>query len=233
MTVSYEPEDILTYFLRSRVTEPTRENGNIRQTNTVETFDGDASTVAFTVGSKPLCCINSITVDAVALVEYSDFTIDYRNHKITFTTAPASGTDNISVDYDYGKNWIYPDAARTELTEASYPRISVLFLDESEQAKLGMGDTDTKDVYRLQIDIMASKHYTAEINSEDIGAEQIVRYLAREVIKAIKRHADNQIGVKLFFPTILSNIPLPFEEKYGRYRRVVDVQFETFNAGEA
>jgi hypothetical protein len=65
-----------------------------------ETFSGDASTTEFTLANQPAQPLESVEVDSTPQVEGSDFKVDYGNKKIIFFTAPASGTDNISVDYN-------------------------------------------------------------------------------------------------------------------------------------
>ena len=69
---------------------------------TGETFSGDDSTVTFTLVNeyvKPYT--ETVTIDGTEQQRGTDYTINYITGDITFETAPASGTDNISVDYSY------------------------------------------------------------------------------------------------------------------------------------
>lgn len=67
------------------------------QTNT---FNGDASTTAFTLSPKPVLPESeTVTVGGVSQTRGTDYTIDNRTGVITFSTAPATGTNNISVSY--------------------------------------------------------------------------------------------------------------------------------------
>lgn len=65
-----------------------------------EKFSGDGNTTEFTLVNQPAQPLESVTVDATPQVEGTDFKVDYGNKKLIFFTAPATGTDNISVDYN-------------------------------------------------------------------------------------------------------------------------------------
>lgn len=68
-------------------------------TITGETFSGDGTTTSFTLTNeyiKPGS--ETVTVDGA---EVHNYKINYITGEITFEIAPASGTDNISVDYNY------------------------------------------------------------------------------------------------------------------------------------
>lgn len=64
-----------------------------------ETFSGDGSETEFTLSKSPAQPLDSVTVDSVAQTEGEDFYVDYGNGKVIFYTAPASGTDNVAVDF--------------------------------------------------------------------------------------------------------------------------------------
>lgn len=69
---------------------------------TGETFSGDDTTVTFNLANeyvKPGS--ETVTVGGVEQKEGTDYTINYIIGEITFETAPTTGTDNTSVDYDY------------------------------------------------------------------------------------------------------------------------------------
>lgn len=93
-------------------------------TTTTDNFSGDNSEVNFTLTNLPKN-IRTVTVDAVTLYNFNDFTTDYETGIITFNTAPASGTNNISISYDYGGSGdkIYSDFPRDDLHIQNYPRV--------------------------------------------------------------------------------------------------------------
>jgi hypothetical protein len=65
-----------------------------------ETKSGDGSTTDFVLNNQPAQPLESVEVDSTPQIEGTDFEVDYGNKTITFFTAPLSGTDNISIDYN-------------------------------------------------------------------------------------------------------------------------------------
>lgn len=93
--------------LRSLNIFTTSERGVTRVT---ETFDGDNSTVTFTLSNLLVKNIKSVSVGGTTLSFGSDYSYDLKefnptqNATVTFTTAPSTGTDNIEIIYDYGSS---------------------------------------------------------------------------------------------------------------------------------
>ena len=114
--------DELLVFLRNNIVDP-----SLRGTSTTDEFDGDGQTTAFTLTNVGVKNVSAVTVGGTAKTFGTDYTVSYGSSTttVTFTTAPASGTDNVDVTYTYGQAWIYPDTPRTDLRLSSFPRISV------------------------------------------------------------------------------------------------------------
>lgn len=74
-------------------------NDEIDTGNTTDTFSGDGTTTAFTLNNEYVL-LKSETV-TVAGTETDDYEINYITGIVTFDEAPAAGTDNITVEYDY------------------------------------------------------------------------------------------------------------------------------------
>jgi len=70
------------------------------------------------------------------------------------------------------------------------------------------------------------------IDSETKEGQDVVDYLSRQIITAIKAGTISKLGGKLFAPRIVSNIPFPFEEENNIFRRVLEVQFTAQDIGE-
>lgn len=227
-----EPDEILMNFLRSTVTEVTRTGVSNRQTNTVETFNGDTTTKIFTLTVAPVC-INSVSVGGTTQVAYLDYQIDLDNKKITFTSAPGTGTGNISVDTDTGSNWVYTDFPRDDLKKASYPRIGITVINESGEQQ-GIGATGTYDNISFQLDIVAYKDQACtNAGSDKIQGMDVAQLIARRVRTAIKNNWDSELlNYSLFYPVYQNNIPLPFDESNNLFRRIVTVSFDALNIGE-
>ena len=82
--------------------------GAKQEFNKTETFDGDTTTKEFVLSFEPITQTVSIGgvekegyVQGMSPTEY-DYRVDKSNRTIIFTTAPGTGTDNISVTYTYG-----------------------------------------------------------------------------------------------------------------------------------
>lgn len=247
MVVLREPENVFMEFLRAEVKEPARSGLSKRHTNATETFSGNASTTEFTVTSTKLLCINEITISAVKQNKHSDYTIDLRNNKVIFTTAPASGTDNISIDYDFntsGISWIYAGKPQDQnLKRTDYPRIDVVKISENTEF-LGLTDSDVLNRCILQVDVVTKEKLIAtnyiEIDSagaattvtEVTEGEQLVRVLARQISNAAKRQWRNEIKPVLFWVKKVSDNNIPFEEAQGIFRRMQEWQTQSFDLGE-
>ena len=256
MSILVEPKDIMMEFIRAVYKEPTRtvitSAGDTAQskfhTNTAsETFSGNASDTTFTMANTKLLCINSVTVDAVAQVKYKDFDIDLRNNQIIFRSGsvPASGTDDIDVDYDSntnGQSWVFSDKPLDSLSKTSYPRIGILPTTASSDY-LGMSDDDTLDTVPFQIHVVGKEGVnltdyksvdtsgTATTITENVSKEKVVDILSRNIIEVIKRNARNNIVNALWNIINIGHNSLPFEENKGIFRHVLDYQCKAFNAG--
>ena len=69
---------------------------------TRDTFDGDGITSVFRTREAPILEDSfTVKVGGTIQVEDTDFTIDRDTGVITFTSAPVSGSDNISIAYQY------------------------------------------------------------------------------------------------------------------------------------
>lgn len=132
----------LINFVRNQDIISTSERG---VTTATETFNGDNTTVDFDLSNTNLKNVREVIVDSVTLNYGSDYSVDFDGSnpgRITFTTAPSSGTNNISVEYDYGNtDRIFPDYPRPDLTLSSYPRIAV-DIAAIDTDNFGIGGTD-------------------------------------------------------------------------------------------
>jgi len=85
------------------ITKLRRFSGDFK-TLTRDVFDGDGTTVAFRTTHRPIIeGSNNVTVKIGSSVkaEGTDFTLDRDTGLLEFTTAPASGSDNVTIDYYY------------------------------------------------------------------------------------------------------------------------------------
>lgn len=103
---------------------------------TTDTFSGDASETEFTITptSGVMRNVREIQLSSVVQSYGADYVIDYKNSKVVFITPPPSGTDNISIEYDYGtSDKIFTDYPRDDLSIESYPRLTVDVISTSTE----------------------------------------------------------------------------------------------------
>jgi hypothetical protein len=67
------------------------------------TFSGDGSTTEFQLPYPyfPVETVQDVSVGGTSQTEGTDYAMDYWDGRLIFSSAPASGTDNITVDVDY------------------------------------------------------------------------------------------------------------------------------------
>ena len=71
---------------------------------------------------------------------------------------------------------------------------------------------------------------TSVINLE---GEYLTKYLARQVISAIRNYWRTDVTFKpLFYPQIIQNIPVNNDEDLGVYRRMIELRVQMFNIWE-
>lgn len=86
------------------------------------TFDGDGSQTQFDIPHPylPITTVNSVTVGGTAQSVPGDYAVDYHDGTLYFDTAPASGTDNVALDFDYTTypfQWLAVGTDNTAVTE--------------------------------------------------------------------------------------------------------------------
>jgi hypothetical protein len=124
-------------------------------TTTTQTFSGNTILTAFTLTSTPVRNVRAITISAVAKAFGTDYTVNYATGVVNFTVAPGSGTNNISVQYDYGSSdKIFSDFPRVDLGITSYPRIA-LELTSKSSSEMALGATSTLNDYLISIYVFA------------------------------------------------------------------------------
>lgn len=165
-------EAIINY-LRSNIPDPAG-----RGSTATELFSGDGSTTTFTLANKGGRYITNVTVDGAAqnLIEHytQDLKFDTQYPTITFRTAPASGTNNISVTYGYGATWIYPDFPRSDATS---PRIGITPVSElSNPAGFNTTEDFYEPVYQITVFVREGKAYT--ISGKDYAGQALAGYLS-------------------------------------------------------
>ena len=141
----FDIETELVVGIRNNITDPRSTSVN---TNKSETFSGDDIETVFELtgdldsnNNHTFKNVQYVKIGGVTQTRYTDYTVTYNGTnvgKITFTTAPVTGTDNIEINYDYGSGWIFSFYPRPDITVKDAPRIGMdLNIDTSP---LGTGN---------------------------------------------------------------------------------------------
>ena len=224
MAYLQKPIKIFENFLRSKLSELTRVGLSNRQTTDSESFNGDDSTTEFTLTLQPIA-INSITIGGTEVYPFTQFNIDLDNKKIKFRTAPATGTNNIVINFEKGSNWIYAGKPSVGLSKTEFPRITIQQF-KTGSTFVGTGSTNTYDVYTMQFDVLTYRKQLITIGTETKEGPDVTEYLAEEISKAIKTYWDPYLVYRIILFTPVSDDPAPFEPAPNIHRRIVQVSCE-------
>jgi len=144
-------------------------------TTTTETFSGNASDVDFDLSNTNVKNVRLIQISAVTQSYGTDYSIDFDGSnpgRITFVSPPASGTNNISIQYDYGStDRIYPDYPRADLKLSSYPRVAVDIQAISSE-NFGIGGTDS--LSQLLIDLIVFDIAIQELDDKISNVRDVI-----------------------------------------------------------
>jgi hypothetical protein len=136
----------LVVFLRNSDIISTSDRGVTTKTDT-GTFTSEST---YTLSTSPTLVKNvrSVTVASVPLSFGTDYTVNYTNGVISFTSAK---TGAYSIVYDYGAtDRIFPDFPQPYLTLNKFPRIAVDIISGTTN-EFGIGSSPTQSEYIISI----------------------------------------------------------------------------------
>lgn len=139
----------------------------------------------------------TVYVGGVAKTSGVDYTLSRSTGRITWINSPASGSDNIYVEYQAVKPWIYDDDPNPGMSKANFPRVSV---DE-----IG-NDYQTRELGEYQN--YASGHgnlITAQFNikirnrhSNEFYTYKSIHYKNMDLLHAISKEITDYINTNRF-----------------------------------
>jgi len=186
--VFISPKNILVDFLRNRLTDP---RARAEATDT-DTFSGTGASQILTLTPETnykVACINSVVVGVVTKIKWTDYIIDLQNNTITGTFT--AGTDNIVVTYKTGTdNWIFPGLAKSWLTSAKYPRISIRQITETGR-QVGNYTAPVHSKIHFQIDIWVKEDYTYNDGTVKWGSDALATYLGRKIVSTFEDYNND------------------------------------------
>jgi len=166
MTIDiFEIKKEIVNFLRNQDIFTVSDRG---VTTTTQEFNGDNAETEFDLTNTNVKNVRSVTIGGVTQTYGTDYTIDFEGSnpgRITFTTAPAAGTNNVDIEYDYGAgDKIYSDYPRPDLSISSFPRIGFDIMS-SVTASAGVGGSE--DISNILVEVVI---YDPDLkNIEDYG----------------------------------------------------------------
>ena len=121
-------------------------------TTVTEEFNGTGSQLDFVLTNTAVRNVRSVTVGGATKDLKDDYTVDYEAATVTFTQAPAAGTNNVDIQYDYGStDSIFTNFPKNTLQLGSFPRIGVDLISSPTKAA-GFGNVhETTIVFSVRI----------------------------------------------------------------------------------
>jgi hypothetical protein len=229
--VRYDSKEVLTEFLRSRITDPSSSR---TYTLTSDSFTASAAQTKFTLtpssGSK-LQYISSVTVDAATKDKWADYYIDTQNQDVNFASAMTGGEAVVVNYYEGTTNWIYPDKPREDLASTSYPRMNVLIVSSTGD-RLGRYDADVEHNIHFQVDTWAKERQTVTIDSRTYEGDKLAFVLAEMVCNACQEYIDD------IYPILYDYQPvgvrdLPFDREHQAFHGVAEFYLKQLNVGDS
>lgn len=150
-----------------------------RPVNQVDTFSLSGET-SVTLTKSRAKNVRGVTLDAVALAYRDDYTVDYINGKVNFTT-PKTGS--VQVNYDYGSTWIYAEYPRLE--DVTLPRISVSQIGPT-QIDLTVGASNILYEFSEQVDIWTDTNTQYTFKGEPCKGVKLREFIAGDVVDVIR-----------------------------------------------
>jgi hypothetical protein len=231
MSLKIVPETVLVDHLRNKVADPRN-----RSISGSQSFTATAGQTIFQLNvptGQELVCVPLVEKDAVALVKWSDYVIDYQKKRVVLNV-PAADGDVIDVDFFYGKNWIYqgkPSLSTNSLADNDFPRIGVLILGGGGVV-LGQQGSDEEDVFSVSAEVYVKEDYFVDIGGYKFDEQRLAMYLAYRVKEALRT------GTEEMYPYLYGYEPmdvpkqLPFDEELHVFKANFDFAIRGINTGE-
>lgn len=195
---------------------------------TTQQFSGDNTTRKFTLNSKPLLYVSGVTVGGVSGTLIKDYNIDFGSVQsgavIEFVNAPAAGSDNISVEFVTGTNWIYTDQPRVD---SQMPRASILGIGGTGESALGVADEWVMLEPNFRVGFWARTGESYYKDGYTYNGEKLLDYLNTNLQDEIRNiRVNGELGyitdIKVGEPTYLG---IDEEYKIKRTEATVTVKY--------
>lgn len=217
MSILTRPDELITEFLKARLTDP-----RARLTSDSDTFTATASQTEFvltpTTSSNLVRCITSVTVAGSAKEKWQEYSIDLANKKIVLTTGASAG-ETVVVAYKTsasGEDWIYPDMPRSDLGKTKFPRISIEVITKTGERN-GPYSASVTNLVHFQVDCWTKDGYSKTYSGKNFTKQNLAEYLAHQVEDAFIDYVDD-LYPKLYDYDEVAFNNMPFDEESQTYR---------------
>lgn len=233
MSVIKYPQDIVVEALRAGLTDP--RNRYVSDSNTFTATAGQTTFVLVPTSSKRIVrCVNSVTVNSVAINKWQDYDIDLDDNtmpKIILKTASTIG-DSVVVNFSdslSGNEWIYPDFPIGQLGQEKFPRISVIQINKTG-TRQGTYNSAISNQVHLQIDCWTKDEYNVIISNKNYTKQALAEYLGNQIEYYFANNED-KLYPKLYNYELVNSNPMPYEEDTQTYRHTVEILLMGENVG--
>lgn len=227
-----QPKKILVEFLRTHLTDPRSSRSDGTKT---ESFTATAGQTDFSLtpdSGDSFIAVTSVTVGGTSQEKWSDYYVFLDDNKVVFTSGLSSG-DSVSITYKQGTNWIYWDKPYTDLTESSWPRISVMNVSTPGR-RLGSYQAPIESTMSVQVDLWAKEKIGGQIftiGGTDYYGENLVEYLAWKIYEDLE---DNEGELHpLLYNYVPTQMPrdMPFNEEYQAHHKILEFDITGLSLG--
>lgn len=142
-----------------------------------QTFSGDGVATAYQVAETTLTSVDVVKVGGITMTVTTDYTVNLTTGIVTFSVAPATGVDNVDIQ------WTKGTGSRSEVTGHFY---SMLFGGQNDTRVFFYGDGTNRYIYTGLAAGVPSAEYFPALNYNEVGSSQFA-------ITDIERQYDRQI----------------------------------------
>lgn len=225
------PKHILVELLRKHVQDPRSDREkNINKEEI--TLSEDTRVVKLSESS--LSYVDSVEVDGEEKKKFVDYYVDYKNAAVIFYEE-LSSTQEVSISYEYGKNWIYPDKPMTTLSAEEFPRINLGTVSMTG-SRLGNYEApvESRATYQVDIWVKTNQKFSVSENSQlskTMSGDELGEYLAYQCMKAIEDNIDELHPYMFHYQLMQGPTELPFNQDYMSFHYSIEFQLSSINIG--
>lgn len=143
-----------------------------------QTFSGDAAATAYQLAETAITSVDVVIVGGVTMTVTTDYTVNLTTGVVTFVVAPATGVDNVDIQ------WTKGSGSRAEITANFY---AMFFGGQNDSRVFAYGDGTNRYYYTgLAAGVPSAEYWPTlnyrEISSAEFAVTDIIRQYDRQLI---------------------------------------------------